>query len=108
MSTGIRVPFAEAAAVAGNLALLLDPACSRLAVAGSIRRGSPGVGDIELVAVPIIETEPDGLFGERQMNRLTERIDGLIDYGDSVLASHPTDPKRGAAGWPFCEPEARA
>ncbi len=93
MSTGTRVALADAAVVAGDLAALLGPACHRLVVAGSIRRGRPDVGDIELVAVPRIETEPDGMFSVRATNRLTGQIDALIGLG--VLASHPTDPKRG-------------
>lgn len=93
MSAGIRAPLGEAAAVADMLVALLAPACHRLTVAGSIRRGRPDVGDIELVAVPITGTIPDGMFGEGQVNRLTERIDWLLAAGR--LAPHPTDPKRG-------------
>ena len=93
MSTGTRVPLDEANLVAGALAKDLAPACHRIEVAGSIRRGRPDVGDIELVAVPIIGTIPDGMFGEGQVNRLAERIDWLLGAG--VLAPHPIDPKRG-------------
>jgi len=93
VSTGTRVLLAEAAAVADSLAGLLTLACHRLEIAGSIRRGRPDVGDIEMVAVPILDIVPEGMFGERAVNRLTERVEELIDLG--VLASHPTDPKRG-------------
>ena len=64
MSTGTRVLLAEAAAVADSLAGLLTLACHRLEIAGSIRRGRPDVGDIEMVAVPILDIVPEGMFGE--------------------------------------------
>jgi DNA polymerase/3'-5' exonuclease PolX len=93
MSTGTRVLLADAEDVAATLAFALYPACERIQVAGSIRRQRADVGDIELVVVPLIETEPDGMFGERPINRLTERLDMLTAAG--VLAPHPIDPKRG-------------
>lgn len=93
MSTGTRVARFVAEDAAARIAKALRPAVSRLEVAGSIRRAKPDVGDIEFVAVPVIEREPDGMFATVDRNRLTERIDALLVSGD--LASHPTDPKRG-------------
>ena len=93
MSTGVRVPLAEAREVAVELTQLLRLSCHRIEIAGSVRRGKPDVGDIELVAVPIVEDEPDGMFDVRHVNRLTERVNDLIVTGP--LDSHPTDPKRG-------------
>lgn len=93
MSAGTRAPLAEAAAIARGLVAELGVACERIEIAGSIRRGKADVGDIELVAVPDILTLPDGMFETRQVNRLAERVDALIEAG--VLGSHPTDPKRG-------------
>ncbi len=93
MSTGTRVSLAEGLSVASMLVRNFDGSTERLEIAGSIRRSKPDVGDIELVAVPRMDTEADGLFEERWVNRLTERIDRLIGVG--ILASHPTDPKRG-------------
>lgn len=93
MSTGTRVSLEEAKVHAATLAAALRGSCERLSIAGSIRRGREDVGDIELVAIPIIETVPEGMFDEGKVNRLTEAVDRLIDEG--VLASHPTDPKRG-------------
>lgn len=72
----------------------LSWACDRIEVAGSIRRGKPMVGDIELVAVSRGAVELIGLWGdEMSLDRLPGAIDTLIDEG--VLAAHPTDPKRG-------------
>lgn len=93
MSVGPRVSLAEGRAAADSLRLVFGPACERIEVAGSIRRGKPDVGDIELVAVPRVEMVPDGLFDGRAVNRLTEILDRLIV--DGLLGTHPTDPKRG-------------
>ena len=42
----------EALRVASDLIELLVPDCDRIEMAGSLRRGKPEVGDIELVAIP--------------------------------------------------------
>jgi DNA polymerase/3'-5' exonuclease PolX len=52
MSTGTRIPLAEARAIANDVITQLDPHCSRIQVAGSIRRGKPTIGDIEVVCLP--------------------------------------------------------
>lgn len=55
-------PYAEALAIADDLLTLLHPACERIAIAGSLRRKRPEVGDLEIVAIP--KTEPiTDLFG---------------------------------------------
>ena len=94
MSTGTRVDLGSGRTIAAMVTNWLAPACERVEVAGSIRRGKADVGDIELVVIPKVTTEPDGMFGERTVNQLTERLDMIIAYGGR-LASHPTDPKRG-------------
>jgi DNA polymerase/3'-5' exonuclease PolX len=93
MSTGVRVPISEARFVADQLLARFTSAVQRIEVAGSIRRGRQDVGDIEIVAIPIIRTEPDGFFGERRTNLLTVALDEMVATG--MLQSHPTDPKRG-------------
>lgn len=93
MSTGARVPLREARVEALDLVKWFQPVSNRVEVAGSIRRGAPDVGDIELVMEPLIVNAPDGMFGTIDMNMLTVQIDQLIQK--RVLASHPTDPKRG-------------
>jgi DNA polymerase/3'-5' exonuclease PolX len=52
MSTGIRVPLAEARAIADNAVAQLRPHCSRIEIAGSLKRGSPTIGDVEIVCLP--------------------------------------------------------
>lgn len=63
-TTATRLPLAEAQRIAGQIYGQLDPACERLTIAGSIRRGRPDVGDIELVAIPRFRDEPSSLWGD--------------------------------------------
>jgi len=56
-------PYAEALALAGELRARLAPACARIEIAGSLRRQSATVGDIELVAIPRVTFDVN-LFGE--------------------------------------------
>lgn len=93
MSTGTRMSLTAARSIALGLLWRLAPAAERIEIAGSIRRGRPDVGDIELVAVPRTERRTEGMWETREVNRLTECVDTLI--ADGILASHPTDPKRG-------------
>ena len=46
------IPLARARKVAEKVAAELAPFCARIEVAGSIRRGRPEVGDIDLVLLP--------------------------------------------------------
>jgi DNA polymerase/3'-5' exonuclease PolX len=95
-----KLPLSVARPLAEELSILLQPACLRIAVAGSIRRLRPEVSDIELVAVPKIETveEVDGdLFGAkatREWNLLFEALDRFIP---SYIKSGP---KYRAFYWP--------
>lgn len=57
-----RVARAAAMVVAEQWMGLLGPACERIGVGGSLRRGLAWVGDVELVAVPRMEVQLD-LFG---------------------------------------------
>ena len=65
MSEGARVPWDSGAKIAADLEALLMPACERIRVAGSIRRGKDTIGDIDLVCEPKIEREAGGLFGDQ-------------------------------------------
>jgi len=93
VSAGARVPLAGARSIALGILWRLSPATTRIEIAGSVRRGRADVGDIEIVAVPLIETVPEGMWESREANLLSARIDALI--ADGILANHPTDPKRG-------------
>ncbi len=83
MSTGARVAAADAALVAAELIEALADACERIEVAGSLRRGRPDVGDIELVAMPKSHAETPGLFddGGAEVCDLRNAVGRLITAG---------------------------
>lgn len=84
MSQSARRPLASVLPIAEPLLALLRPACSRVEIAGSIRRRCAEVGDVELVAVPR-ETEAisaagqAGLFGPtmEKQSAVWSVLDGL-------------------------------
>lgn len=88
MSAGLRMPLSEARVLADELVGLLADACRRLEVAGSVRRGKPDVGDIELLAIPRLDGQMQkDLFGApvaAPMSLLDLRVDSLLQAG--VLA----------------------
>lgn len=61
MSDTTKRPYTQVYAIAEQLKQRLAPACHRIELAGSLRRQRPLVGDIEIVAIPIIELD---LFGQ--------------------------------------------
>ncbi len=86
MSTATeRIPREKAIALAEELIDLLAPYCERLAIAGSLRRGSPDVGDIELVAIPRVEPVYD-LLGDTigQRDVLHENVTLHADGGTFI------------------------
>ena len=52
MSTGTRIPLAEALGIAANVVAVLGPHCLKIDVAGSVRRQRPTIGDLEIVCLP--------------------------------------------------------
>ena len=95
--TKTALPLEQASWIATSILGQLAPACERIEIAGSIRRRKPEVGDIELVAVPRIESTVEyDLWGNQvttTRSLLNARRDELLDEG--TLAEHPDDPKRG-------------
>lgn len=81
MSQGEPVAFRGAWAVAVGLVEVLEPACERIEIAGSIRRHKAEVHDIELVAMARVEERQDGLFGTTAVDLLEERIAALLASG---------------------------
>jgi hypothetical protein len=73
-----RIPLAEADALVAEVLELLRPATEQIAVAGSIRRRRPEVGDIEIVAIPRFDEtqEPADLFGT-MVTRSVNALDAL-------------------------------
>lgn len=60
MSSGEPRPHREMLRLAVEAVKLLAPFCTRIAVAGSLRRGKPTVGDIEIVCAPDEQELPTG------------------------------------------------
>lgn len=83
------LPLERAEAIARTVCELLAPACKRLRIAGSVRRKQKTVGDIELVAEPLIRPEriPGKLFAEvRDVSVLDRRLQALVGIPSTGLA----------------------
>ena len=83
-----RIPLARAERLAEHIAGLLEPACERIEIAGSIRRRKPEVGDLELLVVPMLVPGLDqmDLFGTpvqagQTTNLLDARVAELLERG---------------------------
>ena len=57
-----KIPWEEAAQIAQDFLTVIAPFTEQASVAGSVRRGKPLVGDVEIVVQPIMEPVM-GLFG---------------------------------------------
>jgi DNA polymerase/3'-5' exonuclease PolX len=82
VSQGEAVLFAPALAVAELVVDVLRPVCDRVEIAGSLRRRKAEVHDIEIVAVPRWENEPDlGLLETTwtPVNLLERGLDALLE-----------------------------
>lgn len=67
-------------ALALALQATLAPACERIEIAGSIRRGKDTPKDIELVAIPYIQTIPiQDMFGPTDRTVSVNALDVLLD-----------------------------
>ena len=77
MSQGQPIPLDQARPIAQEFVALLRASCTRIEVAGSIRREKPTVADIEIVAMPRIETVDGGdLWGTPIEEDVLERVLG--------------------------------
>jgi DNA polymerase/3'-5' exonuclease PolX len=76
-----RYPYAEAYAIALKVLEELRPHCSRIEIAGSLRRKKPEVGDIEIVAVPLPYST--GIFesGIATVVNKWEIVKGALEFG---------------------------
>lgn len=82
--------------VAKELCDRLKPACSRLIVAGSLRRRKAAVGDVEILYVPLLEERPGDLFSTEMVSLAEEEICRMI--GDGTLSARPLANGRTAWG----------
>lgn len=77
-----RFHRALALSVAKELCVALKPACSRLILAGSLRRGKHSVGDVEVIYIPHRGMHcPDGEIFPRMTNLADLAISGLLENG---------------------------
>ncbi len=87
MSDRKKYPREHALVVATQLQAMLSPSCERIAIAGSLRRGKPMVGDIELLFQPRYSKRPEGVFDEKIVDVASEVCEKLL--ADGVLAKRP-------------------
>jgi DNA polymerase/3'-5' exonuclease PolX len=88
-------PLTKLKSQAEHLRTLLQPACHRIEIAGSIRRGVPEVHDLELVAIPTTYRLQPALFGaaaEEEASRLDQLVDQL--YHARTLTPRVTNGRR--------------
>lgn len=74
----IKLPLAQAEVLASKIVTVLSPGCSRIEIAGSVRRLRPEVGDIEIVCIPKQYTD---LFGAAVGSVLDMVLFNLIETG---------------------------
>lgn len=72
---------ADAMNIAQGLVERLRPACTRIEIAGSIRRGKDDVKDIEIVAIPdlTLVPRPRAEFGKPIPKLLKTQLDAIIE-----------------------------
>lgn len=88
MSDGEKRPHADMLAVALEVRGLLALACTRIAIAGSVRRGKALVGDIEIVAQPaggLLHRQLDALLARGDLAQRRKSTGALRLHGCSVL-----------------------
>lgn len=98
MSEGHRMPLGAARKLAESVVAELLPGCQRIAVAGSIRRAKPTIGDLEVVAIPTPAldlfggptggTMLDPILGQLVAAGRLERVKGGEKYRQYVLPRH--------------------
>ena len=74
----IRMTRAQAAFTAGRVITHIAAYCERIQIAGSLRRKSVDVGDVEIVVTPRLGAD---LFGDTSVNLLDLHIDWLLAKG---------------------------
>lgn len=78
MGGDIRYPRAVALEAAEDLIERLAPFVVRAEIVGSLRRGKPDVGDIEILYEPkFVPGEPTGLFGDTPSEPINQAYDYL-------------------------------
>lgn len=76
--TKTRYPRAQAMEIGTLLYRRLMPFCEKIEIVGSLRREKADVGDLELLYIPIMRTEQDGLFDTKQVDAAEEEINWML------------------------------
>lgn len=84
MSDAPKRPIARVMKAVTELGLLLSPACEKFVVAGSVRRRVPLIGDIELVAIPRMESRTGVDAGDLFTPQITEKVNRLWEVLDVI------------------------
>lgn len=90
MSTGNRIPWREANAIAEDLVNQLRPYCSQIDIAGSIKRRKPTIGDVEIVCLPLsYDASPLFCSGIATVVNQWEKVKGELPcrYTQRILPS---------------------
>ncbi|MDE2104213.1 MAG: hypothetical protein KGL39_43655 [Patescibacteria group bacterium] len=90
-----KFPLARALAVANEIKSLLAPFCERIEIAGSLRRGKPEVGDVELLFIPRVESRQEDFFSSAPVDLAAEMIENML--ASQLLAKRPA--KTGVFTW---------
>ena len=95
MAAGDRIPLARAEQIVNAVVEELRPACTRIEVAGSVRRRRPTIGDLEVVCVPRMGNRPsmDLFKPPEEYDLLDERLAELQKAGR--IGMHPERPASG-------------
>lgn len=95
MSDKPKFPRDRALAVSNELKDVLAPFCERIVIAGSLRRGKPEVGDVELLFIPRVESRQADFFSSAPVDLASEKIGQML--ASQVLAKRPS--KTGVFTW---------
>lgn len=76
-----QIPRDQALGVAGELVHAIQDVCLNMAIAVSLCRLKPEVGDVEILYSPQTEERPDGLFTKAKFDLAAERIEQLLRRG---------------------------
>lgn len=85
--------WSEASRAASALIGKLLPHCEQIKVVGSVRRRRTFVSDIEILAEPSFDANPESLFEDDSYNCLHGELDKLLALG--VIGKDPFNPKWG-------------
>lgn len=88
-------PRRAAIAVAKELCDRLKPHCTKLIVAGSLRRRKAEVGDVEILYVPKMEERPLDMFSTQSVSLADEQIARMLAEG--TLTKRPS--QSGSTAW---------